>query len=278
MTSAEAELPYDYYSMPFCRPEDGVQKAAQSVNPGTILMGLRIENSPYTFFMMIDEKTKLVCRAEGQKGSYGKLSKDEATEIQEKIRDAYNVRLILDNLPVTTYDLQRGPESVRPGFELGFVADNKYYINNHLIFKILVHPTNGQYTRMKEEMEQLEAAAVVEVVCVLVCVSYTAAVCFLSWGAFTDMAPIIRALVASCWFLQSTCMPCASCCRTMRRLPASRQQHFSMRQTCRQTGSALAICLWSWALRSWLAVSIAHRDPILRRNRVLQKATTCSHR
>lgn len=163
LTSAEAELPYDYYSMPFCRPEDGVQKAARSVNPGTILMGLRIENSPYTFFMMIDEKTKVVCRAEGQKGSYGKLTKDEATEFQEKIRDAYNVRLILDNLPVTTYDLQRGPESVRPGFELGFVADNKYYVNNHLIFKILVHATNGQYTRMKEEMEQLEAAAVVEV-------------------------------------------------------------------------------------------------------------------
>lgn len=140
-----------------------MQKAAQSVNPGTILMGLRIENSPYTFFMMIDEKTKQVCRAEGQNGSYGKLTKDEATDLQEKIRDGYNVRLILDNLPVTTYDLQRGPESVRPGYELGFVADNKYYINNHLIFKILVHPTNGQYTRMKEEMEQLEAAAVVEV-------------------------------------------------------------------------------------------------------------------
>ncbi len=148
--------------MPFCKPEEGVQKVARSVNPGTVLMGLRIENSPYTFYMMVDEAAKLVCRAPGQKGSYGKLTKHEATKLHEKIRDGYRVRLILDNLPITTYDLQRDPESVRPGFELGFISDNKYYVNNHLIFKILVHPTNGQYTRMKEEMEQLEAAAVVE--------------------------------------------------------------------------------------------------------------------
>ena len=48
------------------------------------------------------------------------------------------MRLILDNLPVTTYDLKLDPESVRPGFELGFVAGDKHYIHNHLMFNILV--------------------------------------------------------------------------------------------------------------------------------------------
>ena len=36
-------------------------------------------------------------------------------DITTKIEDEYRVRLILDNLPITTYDLEQGPESVRPG-------------------------------------------------------------------------------------------------------------------------------------------------------------------
>lgn len=31
--------------------------------------------------------------------------------LKEKIRDQYRVRLILDNLPITTYDLELDPES-----------------------------------------------------------------------------------------------------------------------------------------------------------------------
>ena len=40
----------------------------------------------------------------------------------------------------------------------------KYYLNNHLMFKVLVHETNGQYTLGKGQSEaELEAAAAVEV-------------------------------------------------------------------------------------------------------------------
>lgn len=83
--------------------------------------------------------------------------------MREKIDQHYRVRLILDNLPITTYDLEENPESIRPGYEIGFSVDGKYYLNNHLMFKILVHKTNGQYSRAREEMAELEAAAVVEV-------------------------------------------------------------------------------------------------------------------
>jgi Endomembrane protein 70 len=73
------------------------------------------------------------------------------------------VRLILDNLPVTTSDLKEMPESVRPGFEIGYKSDDgKYYINNHLMFMILVHKTNGQYMRSQKAAAEMEAAAVVE--------------------------------------------------------------------------------------------------------------------
>ena len=83
--------------------------------------------------------------------------------VREKIDQHYRVRLILDNLPVTTYDLEENPESVQPGYEVGYTEEDKYYVNNHLMFKILVHQTNGQYTRARENMAEIEAAAVVEV-------------------------------------------------------------------------------------------------------------------
>lgn len=49
------------------------------------------------------------------------------------------------------------------GFDLGFWADDRHYINNHLMFKILVYKTNGQYTKARTHYEELQAAAVVEV-------------------------------------------------------------------------------------------------------------------
>ena len=87
----------------------------------------------------------------------------DVQDLREKIDQHYRVRLILDNLPITTYDLEENPESIRPGYEIGFSVDGKYYLNNHLMFKILVHKTNGQYSKAREEMAELEAAAVVEV-------------------------------------------------------------------------------------------------------------------
>lgn len=52
-------MPFDYYSMPFCKPSEGIKKAAGTINPGTILMGMRIENSPYNFSMMASPATAL---------------------------------------------------------------------------------------------------------------------------------------------------------------------------------------------------------------------------
>ena len=49
----QTEMPYDYYSMPFCKPPEGVQRATSTINPGTILLGIRIENSPYNFTIMV---------------------------------------------------------------------------------------------------------------------------------------------------------------------------------------------------------------------------------
>lgn len=44
LTSTKTQLPYEYYSMPYCRPEKIMPSAE---NLGEVLRGDRIENSPY---------------------------------------------------------------------------------------------------------------------------------------------------------------------------------------------------------------------------------------
>ena len=44
LTSIKTQLPYSYYSLPYCKPEKIVDSAE---NLGEVLRGDRIENSPY---------------------------------------------------------------------------------------------------------------------------------------------------------------------------------------------------------------------------------------
>ena len=64
--------------------------------------------------------------------------------------------------------------------QVGYQEGGKYYVNNHLMFKILIHKTNGQYTRTRKNMAELEAAAIIEVAHLSqsACQSYST----FSWG------------------------------------------------------------------------------------------------
>ncbi|PNW74488.1 hypothetical protein CHLRE_12g494350v5 [Chlamydomonas reinhardtii] len=147
LTSFDTELPYEYYSMPFCKPKEGVHRIANTANPGTILEGIRIENSVYNFTMKVKQTGVLACPG----GSYGKLTEKEVKTLKRLIDGRYRVNFILDNLPVTVYDLlDEKNEFLRPGFELGYKQDGKYYINNHLVFNVLVYMTHGEYTAARE--------------------------------------------------------------------------------------------------------------------------------
>lgn len=73
-------------------------------------------------------------------------------DIVEKIKDVYWVNMVLDNLPVTTSDLaSEATTFVTTGFRLGYGKDEKFYINNHLRFRILVHKTKKDYSDHKGE-------------------------------------------------------------------------------------------------------------------------------
>jgi len=53
-------VPFDYYSLPFCKPEGGVVVAAE--NLGEFLTGDRIENSPYKIYMRDEMHCEVLCQ------------------------------------------------------------------------------------------------------------------------------------------------------------------------------------------------------------------------
>uniref|UniRef100_A0A804I8C4 Transmembrane 9 superfamily member n=1 Tax=Musa acuminata subsp. malaccensis TaxID=214687 RepID=A0A804I8C4_MUSAM len=101
LTSIETELPFTYYSLPFCRPPEGIKDSAE--NLGELLMGDRIENSPYRFKMFTNESDILLCRTD----------------------------------PLYT---RKGDFLLRwTGYPIGVRAGDAYYLFNHLKFTVLVH-------------------------------------------------------------------------------------------------------------------------------------------
>lgn len=53
LTSFETDLPFEYYRMPFCKPPEGIHKAGNAANLGTVIMGIKLENSQYNFTVMV---------------------------------------------------------------------------------------------------------------------------------------------------------------------------------------------------------------------------------
>lgn len=59
VTSTQTQIPYDYYSFPFCHPPNGVHHYGE--NLGEFLTGDRIENSPYEIQMKVDQSCTVLC-------------------------------------------------------------------------------------------------------------------------------------------------------------------------------------------------------------------------
>jgi transmembrane 9 superfamily protein 2/4 len=83
LTSVKTQLPYEYYSLPFCVPDEGPVQVAESL--GEYLSGDRIESSKYKFKTKIDETCQIVCKRT--------LTADEKKELQESIAQEYRVNM-----------------------------------------------------------------------------------------------------------------------------------------------------------------------------------------
>lgn len=134
LTSIETELPFSYYSLPYCQPPEGIKKSAE--NLGELLMGDQIDNSPYRFRMNVNE-TVYLCTTHP-------LKENEVKLLKQRTRDLYQVNMILDNLPAMRYSRQNDVSIQWTGYPVGFTQNNKEdYIINHLKFKVLVHEYEG---------------------------------------------------------------------------------------------------------------------------------------
>jgi len=154
LDSVRTQLPFDYYSLPFCKPET---IRTQGEKMGEILRGDRIETSLYDVKMHEEASCKILCHAE--------YSKEEMAQFAEKIRDEYRAHWVVDNLPaayrLNLYSMDPDAPleqqyAYERGFLIGFVGgDLTYpshqpqrsvvtgvpYINNHLrlLFKYHNH-------------------------------------------------------------------------------------------------------------------------------------------
>ncbi|GLJ38617.1 hypothetical protein SUGI_0787430 [Cryptomeria japonica] len=137
LSSTKTQLPYDHYSLDYCKPNKIVNSAE---NLGEVLRGDRIENSPYVFRMRKGKICNYACKKT--------LNAKSAKDFKEKIDDEYRVNMILDNLPVAV-PRQRADGSLvasyEHGFRVGFKAsytgnpEEKYFIHNHLAFEVKFH-------------------------------------------------------------------------------------------------------------------------------------------
>ncbi|OUZ99533.1 Nonaspanin (TM9SF) [Macleaya cordata] len=135
LTSIETELPFSYYSLPYCKPPGGIKKSAE--NLGELLMGDQIDNSPYRFKMNVNESVYLC--------TTNPLNENEVKLLKQRTRDLYQVNMILDNLPAMRYAKQNGINIQWTGYPVGYAPpqSNEDYIINHLKFKVLVHEYEG---------------------------------------------------------------------------------------------------------------------------------------
>ncbi|GMH12553.1 hypothetical protein Nepgr_014394 [Nepenthes gracilis] len=135
LTSIETELPFSFYSLPYCQPLNEIKKSAE--NLGELLMGDEIYNSPYRFRMNINETVFLCIRAA--------LSEHEVKLLKQRTRDLYQVNMMLDNLPAMRYAKKNGLNIQWTGFPVGYTppnSDNDYVVN-HLKFRVLIHEYEG---------------------------------------------------------------------------------------------------------------------------------------
>ncbi|KAA8490399.1 Transmembrane 9 superfamily member 7 [Porphyridium purpureum] len=135
LTSTVNETRFEYYSLPFCQPEK--RPKSEHRNLGKILSGDMVSPTQFQIAMMVEEKCKLLC----DKPTV--LDEEMTKWLISRINDSYSVRLNMDNMPVVmehTIVGKGGEQSVYSiGYRLGAEKHGKFFLFNHLSFKVLYH-------------------------------------------------------------------------------------------------------------------------------------------
>eukprot|EP00906_Rhabdomonas_costata_P025424 RCo036351 len=143
--STKTAIPYDYYSLMFCRPLGPGPIKADVENFGEILWGDVIKPSRYVARMKVDVTCQKLCTTKAKEKD-GKLR--QLKKLKTRIDDEYRGHLILDNLPVSEVYIWEGRREAlyyKLGYPLG-IPGNKTRpttVNNHLSFTIKYHKPEG---------------------------------------------------------------------------------------------------------------------------------------
>ena len=141
LTSIHDEYPIEYYRLPFCSPDEGVQMDHE--NLGEFLSGDRIENSPYKIQMRKDMFCEQVCISHLGRVETKGVS---PSKVVRAIRKDYHDNWIVDNLPSASKmeDDTKSYTKYFHGFPIGFIGDDKLaYINNHVNIELEYHQVDG---------------------------------------------------------------------------------------------------------------------------------------
>lgn len=144
MVSRQNRLPYDYYTLPFCRPSAERERvAARSKDSGRlgighILQGERVRLTAYQVGVLHEVECETLCTSN--------FTVDNMHLLAARVIKGYRVRLTLDDLPVV---VRGGRGSYRLGYPLGdaTASATDLEITNHLSFTIMYHVPD-EYERL----------------------------------------------------------------------------------------------------------------------------------
>lgn len=144
LTSVKTQLPYRYYTLPYCKPPV-IQESRE--NLGEILEGDQIENSPYDIVMGRNMSCEVLCKVE--------LTAEHKAKFKSMIDDEYLVNWLVDNMPAATRYERRSHDAEHPeltrtatymnGFPVGVTRGGKYYVNNHVRLHLKYHANPEMY-------------------------------------------------------------------------------------------------------------------------------------
>jgi len=138
LTSVKTQLPYRYYTLPYCTPESTQDRVE---NLGEILAGDDIENSPYELLMLQNETCKVLCQKT--------LEEKDKELFRRRINRAYFVNWIVDNLPAATKYVRQDGDITEfiymNGFPVGLLQNGQYFVHNHVRIMISYH-SSDEYT------------------------------------------------------------------------------------------------------------------------------------
>lgn len=136
LTSVKTQLPYRYYTLPYCEPTGGIKEMQE--NLGETLTGDQIENSPYEIKVLVNQSCTTLCTQ--------KLSAEQKDKFRSMIEDEYLVNWIVDQLPAATrYKRKDGEYMYMDGFLVGLLQNGRYFVHNHVTLDLQFHSNPDLY-------------------------------------------------------------------------------------------------------------------------------------